>query len=120
VTPRDSEAGLRRGAFLFSLVPFAFSLYLLQQFDPAIATFQLVESTPWLPSLGVFYSVGVDGISLFLVLLTTFLMPIVILAAWGDVHKRIKEYMIFLLLMETGMIAHSSPSSFLFVFWRSY
>src|SRR5262245_39154846 len=120
LTPRDSEGGLRRGAFLFSLVPFILSLYLLLQFDPTIATFQFGERTAWLPSLGVSYRVGVDGISLFLVLLTTFLMPIVILAAWGDVHKRLKEYMIFLLLMETGMIgAFVAIDLFLFyVFWE--
>jgi NADH-quinone oxidoreductase subunit M len=64
--------------------------------------------------------VGVDGISLFLVLLTTFLMPLIILESWGSVHKRIKEYLIFMLIMETGMLgAFVALDLFLFyVFWE--
>jgi NADH-quinone oxidoreductase subunit M len=120
VMPRDNEAGVRSGAFLFSLPPFVLSLLLLLWFEPGNAAFQFVEYASWMPSLGIAYSIGIDGISLFLVLLTTFLMPIVILAGWGDVHKRIKEYMIFLLLMETGMIgAFVATDLFLFyVFWE--
>ncbi len=120
VTPRDNEPGLRRGAFVFSLVPFVLSLLLLQQFDVSVTAFQFVEQVAWLRGLGISYSVGIDGISLFLVLLTTFLVPIVILAGWGDVHKRIKEYMILLLLMETGMVgAFVATDLFLFyVFWE--
>jgi NADH-quinone oxidoreductase subunit M len=118
--PRDDEAGLRRGAFIFSLFPFAFSLGLLWVFDPTNPGFQLTEQAAWIPTLGISYSLGVDGISLFLVCLTTFLQPIVVLAGWGDVHKRVKEYMVLLLVMETGMLgAFVATDLFLFyVFWE--
>jgi len=120
VVPRENEGGLRRLAFISSLLPFVCSLFVLAGFNSSDTGFQFVEHAPWLPAFGVSYSVGIDGISLFLVLLTTFLMPIVILAGWGDVHKRIKEYMIFLLLMETGMVgAFVATDLFLFyVFWE--
>jgi len=120
LTPPEQVGSLRRGAFIFSLVPFALSLYLLARFDPSNPGFQFVEKVAWIPHFAVYYSVGIDGMSLFLVLLTTFLTPIVILAGWGDIHKRVKEYMIFILLMETGMVgAFVATDLFLFyVFWE--
>ena len=78
LTPSDQHGSLRRGAFIFSLVPFALSLYLLARFAAAEGGFQFVEQAAWIPRFGVYYRVGVDGISLFLVLLTTFLMPLII------------------------------------------
>ncbi|MBI3782378.1 MAG: NADH-quinone oxidoreductase subunit M, partial [Deltaproteobacteria bacterium] len=72
----DQPAALRRGAFLFSLVPFALSVLMLMAFDPAEPGFQFTAKTAWIPGFQVSYSVGVDGISLFLVLLTTFLTPL--------------------------------------------
>ena len=113
--PSEQQAALRRGAFVFSLLPFALSLVVLADFNPADAGFQLVEHATWIPQFGVAYSVGIDGLSLFLVLLTTFLTPLVVLAGWGDVHKRVKEYMVLLLLMETGMVgAFVATDLFLF------
>ncbi len=64
---------------------------------------QLTEKAPWISSLGASYFVGVDGISIWLVILTTFLMPISVLASW-HVTKRVREYMVFMLILETGMI----------------
>ncbi|MFN8627138.1 MAG: NADH-quinone oxidoreductase subunit M [Candidatus Binatia bacterium] len=118
--PKEPYAPLRRGAFLFSLVPFALSLYLLARFNSADPGFQFAESVPWLPQFGIAYSVAIDGISLFLLLLTTFLTPLVVLAGWGDIHRRVKEYMVFMLLMETGMLgAFVAVDLFLFyVFWE--
>jgi NADH-quinone oxidoreductase subunit M len=80
---------------------------------------QLVERIPWITNLGIDYHVGIDGISLFLVLLTTLLMPIAILASW-TVKDRVKEYLIFMLLLETGMLgAFVALDLFLFyVFWE--
>ena len=83
---------------------FLLSLYLLVDFDPAVATFQFVEKRTWLPALGLSYHMGIDGISLFFVLLSTFLTPICILASWNSVKKRVKEYMIAFLVLETLMI----------------
>jgi NADH-quinone oxidoreductase subunit M len=116
----DNVVAIRRSAFVFSLIPFALSLLLLLAFDPADAGFQFVEQAAWIPSFQVFYRIGVDGMSLFLVLLTTFLTPIVILSGWGDIEKRVKEYMFFMLLLETGMLgAFLALDLFLFyVFWE--
>ena len=104
LTPRDNEGAIRRSAFIFSLMPFAFSLILLACVRSEQAGMQFIERAAWIPAFQIEYSLGVDGMSLFLVLLTTFLTPLVILAGWGDVHKRVKEYMIFMLLLETGML----------------
>ncbi len=118
--PRSAARSHGLVTFLLSLIPFALSLQLLAVFDAANTGFQLVEQAEWIPEIGVGYRVGVDGISLFLVLLTTFLMPIVALAGWGDVRKSTKEYNVLLLLMETGMLgALVATDLFLFyVFWE--
>ncbi len=86
-----------------TLVTFVVSLGLLANYDRTNALPQLIQKTPWIGSLGVYYHVGIDGLSIWLVLLTTFLMPISVLASW-HVTKRVREYMIFMLILETGMI----------------
>jgi NADH-quinone oxidoreductase subunit M len=120
--PREQERGIRRAALAFALVPFVLSLLLLAGFDPGVAGFQpaLAEHALWIPALGISYRLGVDGVSLFLVLLTTFLTPIVVLAAWGDVHTRAKEYFVLFLALESGMLgALLALDLFLFyVFWE--
>jgi NADH-quinone oxidoreductase subunit M len=88
---------------LVTIATFVASLGIVAAFDRAQAGPQLVQKTPWITALGVNYFVGIDGISLWLVLLTTFLMPISILASW-HIEKRVREYMIFMLVLETGMI----------------
>jgi NADH-quinone oxidoreductase subunit M len=102
----DSEAVLRNtrwAALLTTIVTFLLSLYAWALFDPTSAAFQLVESKEWLGS-GILYKLGVDGISMPFVLLTTFLMPICILASWESITTRVKEYMIAFLVLETLMI----------------
>jgi NADH-quinone oxidoreductase subunit M len=118
--PRQQEAAARRAAFALSLVPFGASLWLLARFDPGNAGMQFVEAAEWIPQFRVRYHVGVDGMSLFLLLLTTFLTPLVVLSGWGDVRKRVKEYMFFMLALETGMLgAFVALDLFLFyVFWE--
>ncbi|WP_208103307.1 NADH-quinone oxidoreductase subunit M [Rubellimicrobium sp. CFH 75288] len=96
-----SQRNARWIAFLTTLITFAASLLILARFDPADPGFQLVEERPWL--LGLTYKVGVDGISVLFVMLTTFLMPLVIASAW-DVTTRVREYMIAFLVLETLMI----------------
>src|SRR5262245_55866188 len=93
---------IRWFALILSVLTFAFSLNLIAHFDPATPDFQFVVNIPWIPSLGIDYHMGIDGISLFLILLTTILTPLAILASWS-VTTRTKEYFIFLLLLETGM-----------------
>jgi len=118
--PREPLAGVRRAALVFSLVPFVLSLWMLARFRAGEAEFQLVERAAWIPAWGIEYRFGVDGVSLFLVLLTTFLTPIVVLASWGDIHRRVKEFFALLLVLETGMLGtFLALDLFLFyVFWE--
>ena len=99
--------GLAKGtarwvAFWTTLVTFAISLLLVWRFDPASAEFQFVEKHPWLGVAN--YHMGVDGISLPFVILTTALMPLCIMASWNAIQKRVKEYMIAFLVLETLMV----------------
>jgi NADH-quinone oxidoreductase subunit M len=121
ILPREHERGIQRTALAFAVVPFLLSLLLLGGFDPGNADFQAVERLAWIPAWGISYHVGIDGVSLFLVLLTTFLTPVVILASWGDVHKRAKEYFVLFLLLETAMLGTLvALDLFLFyVFWEA-
>jgi NADH-quinone oxidoreductase subunit M len=90
-------------ALVTTLATFVASLAIVAGFDRSQAGPQLVQKAHWITALGVSYFVGVDGVSLWLVLLTTFLMPISILASW-HIDKRVREYMIFMLVLETGMV----------------
>lgn len=94
----------RYGALFTTVLTFALSLVLLFKFDPAVADFQFVEQREWFPSLGISYHMGVDGISMFFVVLSAFLTPICILASWRSIYARVKEYMIAFLILETLMI----------------
>ncbi|HEV3175314.1 MAG TPA: proton-conducting transporter membrane subunit, partial [Stellaceae bacterium] len=87
-----------------SLATFLLSVYLWWQFDPATADFQFVERARWLPQYNITYHMGLDGISLFFVLLSTFLTPICVIASWAPITTRVKEYMIAFLVLETMMV----------------
>jgi NADH-quinone oxidoreductase subunit M len=89
-------------ALLTTLATFALSVLLVLQFDPKETGFQFVEEIPWFAMLS--YRMGVDGISVLFVLLTAFLMPICIAASWQSIEKRVPEYMIAFLLLETLVI----------------
>jgi NADH-quinone oxidoreductase subunit M len=108
-------------ALASTLITFLLSLRLFAVFDPLRTGFQLAEHSPWIPEFGINYFVGVDGISLLLVLLTTFLMPIVLLASWNDIEKSGKTYLFCMLSLETGMLgAFVSLNLFQFyVFWEA-
>ncbi|HEY7163440.1 MAG TPA: NADH-quinone oxidoreductase subunit M [Candidatus Binatia bacterium] len=117
--PRHSKGVLFTTAFLATAIGFLWSLKILYEFDGSRGEMQLLERIPWMPAYGINYIVGVDGISLFLVLLTTLLMPLAILASW-TIHERVKEYLFFMLLLEIGMLgAFIALDLFLFyVFWE--
>ena len=103
---RDDEAGLRNArwvALWTTLITFAISLILVWRFDPGSADFQFLEKRPWLGG-AITYSMGVDGISLPFVILTTALMPISILASWTSIQSRVQDYMIAFLVLETLMV----------------
>jgi NADH-quinone oxidoreductase subunit M len=102
VNDRLARGTARWVAMWTTLVTFAISLVMVWRFDPSSAEFQFVEKHPWLGIAS--YHMGVDGISLPFVILTTALMPICILASWTSIQKRVKEYMIAFLVLETLMI----------------
>jgi NADH-quinone oxidoreductase subunit M len=97
-------ANARWAALWTSLIVFALSLLLWSEFDPSEAGFQFVENVPWLPEFGVGYRMGVDGISVLFVLLSTLLTPICILSSWDAVKKNVREYMLVFLVLETMMV----------------
>jgi NADH-quinone oxidoreductase subunit M len=103
-----------------AIIMFAFSTRLWTGFDPDQPGFQFVDSFPWIPQFGITYHVGVDGISLLLVMLTTLLLPVVVLAAWSLEIEHIKSLHITFLLLTTGMIGtFVALDLFLFyVFWE--
>ncbi len=102
--PEDAKAAStsRWIALITTLATFALSVVLVARFNPNDAGFQFVEETPWFA--GLFYRMGVDGISVLFVLLTAFLMPICILASWKSIESRVPEYLIAFLLLETLVI----------------
>ena len=105
-----------------SLVTFAVSLLMLARFDAANPALQMVERVPWIQVAGwnIEYHLGVDGLSILLVLLTTFLTPISILSTWTAVEEKVKDFMFFFLLLETGMLGvFLAQDLFLFyIFWE--
>jgi NADH-quinone oxidoreductase subunit M len=108
LTIRGEDAVVARNsrnvALLTSLATFLVSLLVWAGFDSQSADFQLVDQARWLPGFDINYKMGVDGISIFFVLLSTFLTPICILSAWEAIQKRVKEYMICFLVLETMMV----------------
>ncbi len=118
----EQKTTLRWTALATALITFGLSLLMLAQFNAAAPGFQLVVRAPWF-AVGDFVSdfyLGLDGISVLLVLLTTFLTPIAIASTWEAVQERVKEFMIFFLLLETGMVGvFLALDLFLFyVFWE--
>ena len=103
--PKEAvDRNCRSAALITSLVTFLLSLVLWAEFDAAKAGFQFEEKLAWIPSLNIGYHMGIDGISLFFVLLSTLLTPICILSSWEAVQTRVKEYMIAFLVLETFMV----------------
>lgn len=108
-------------ALVATLATFGVSLMLLGDFQSATSDFQFVEKMSWIPNLGITYELGVDGLSIWLVVLTTFLMPILVLGSFEAVGQKQKAYYALLLVLETGMLgAFFALDLFLFyVFWEA-
>ena len=117
--PQQEKKLLRWVALLGSLVPLGLSIYLWFQFAPGVPGFQFEERFPWYQVIGSSFHLGVDGLSLSMVLLTTLLSPIAILASFG-IQDRVKAYMILFLMLETGMLGVFLSLDLLlfFVFWE--
>jgi NADH-quinone oxidoreductase subunit M len=116
---RGRDRLARHVALVTSLVAFGLSLLMWMGFDAKSADYQWVEQYAWLPDFGISYHVGVDGISLLLVVLTTFLTPIALLCSWESIESRVREFSFFMLALEAAMIGvFVSLDLFLFyVFW---
>ena len=127
IIPRRNEETIRQAAFWFSIVTFALSVYVFVAFE-ASADMQFVVRMDWInlqlnpnaPPITIAFQMGVDGVSLLLLLLTTFLTPLAILSSWRSIRERLKEYYALFLLLEVGMIGvFLSNDLFLFyVFWE--
>ncbi len=103
-TPK-AEASLHRGlGIAISTITFLVSLLILKFFNPKSDAFQLVFDTEWIPGLGAHFKTGIDGISVFLVILTTFLMPLTLLGTRKAVEKHSREFIACMLVLETGML----------------
>jgi NADH-quinone oxidoreductase subunit M len=115
------EAAVRRLALAVTLGDFLLSLLLWPAFDTTTPAMQFVVEAPWVPRFDIYYRTGLDGISLPLVLLTTLLMPICVLCSWQAIARKVKEFMISLLLMETAMIGVFAALDFVlfYVFWEA-
>jgi NADH-quinone oxidoreductase subunit M len=110
----------RAAALWTSLITFVLSLLLWTDFDPSQAGFQFVERAAWIPAFGITYHMGVDGISMLFVLLSTFLTPLCVLASWKAIRLRVKEYMIAFLVLETLMVGMFCALDFVlfYLFWE--
>jgi NADH-quinone oxidoreductase subunit M len=119
--PRNNDKAVRWGALIISLITFAFSLHLPRFFETGNAGFQFEAKAEWIKNPSINYHLGVDGISLWLVLLTTFLVPLGVIISWRSVHDRVKEFFALLLVLETAMIGvFLALDLFLFyVFWEA-
>jgi NADH-quinone oxidoreductase subunit M len=117
---KHRENAIRWIANAFAVAGFAVSLPLWFWYQPADARWQFVERLPWIPSIGAEYFLGVDGFSALLILLATLMGAIAVLSSWTAITERLKEYYIFLLTLQTGMIGAFMALDFLlfFLFWE--
>ncbi len=118
---KNKENFIRYFGFIFSIITFIISLFLYAGYDIAKGGFQLIDKFIWIETLHVSYHVGIDGISLLLVLLTTFLTPLTLLSSWKAITSKVKEFTFFMLMLEVGMLGvFVSLDMFLFyVFWEA-
>jgi NADH-quinone oxidoreductase subunit M len=118
--PSGNARGIKLWANVSSFIGFAISLPLVFQFDSS-KDFQFVEKANWIPSIGASYHIGIDGLGLLLVMLTTLLGFLSILCSWNAITERLKEYYAFFLVLQTGMLGVFMALDFLlfFVFWET-
>ena len=118
---RRRPAAIHWIGFLTSLLAFAIAAYIFSQFDAATAALQFEERKTWIPALGIAYHLGIDGISLPLVMLTTVIMPLALLSSWASVTERVKEFVLSMLILETALLGTflSIDLILFFVFWEA-
>src|SRR2546427_3203515 len=118
---KNKKSLIIHAATWIALADFLLSVPLFFMYDAGLGGFQFQNKASWIPSIGVQYYVGIDGISLLLLLLTTFLGVISILSSWAAITERLKEYYVFMLVLQTGMLGvFISLDFFLFyIFWEA-
>jgi NADH-quinone oxidoreductase subunit M len=114
------ERTLRPLALGLSIIEFIVSLVILNKFVPGSAALQMVEQYPWIERFGITYFFGIDGLSLWLVLLTTFLTPIIILGSWTAIETRVKGFHVSLFILQTAMLGTflAMDAVFFYLFWE--
>ncbi|RPI01323.1 MAG: NADH-quinone oxidoreductase subunit M [Ignavibacteriae bacterium] len=119
--PKENEQVIKWMGLGGTALTFLLSLFLYFGFDSSLTGFQFEQRLPWISSLNIGYHVGIDGMSLLLILLTTFLTPLTLLGTWNSIHHQIKNYTSMILLLEAGMIGvFASLDLFLFyIFWEA-
>ncbi len=118
---RESEEPMKIGALVVAVVEFIISLPLFTDFKTGFAGFQFEVKAEWIKTLGITYHLGIDGISLFLVLLTTFLIPITILSSWNAIKRGVREFLVLILMIETALVGTFVALDMIlfFVFWEA-
>ncbi len=118
--PSSNERAIKLWANFAAFAGFLVSLPLVFRFDPG-KDYQFVERARWIPTLGASYHIGIDGLGLLLVMLTTVIGFLAVLSSWNSVHDRLKEYYAFFMLLQTGMLGVFMALDFLlfFVFWET-
>ncbi len=112
---------IRYAALGISIIVFLISLIIYFQFDSTTSDFQFINKIEWIKGLNIHYHVGIDGMSLLLVLLTTFLTPLTLLSSWSSIENKVKEFSFFFLMLEVGLLGvFVSLDLFLFyIFWEA-
>lgn len=120
ITVWPQKNTVRHMALGFSLIEFVISLAMLEKFNSASSSLQMVEQTTWIERFGISYFVGIDGISLMLVMLTTFLVPIIILASWNSIDKKVKGFHAALFVLQTAMLGSflAMDAILFYTFWE--
>lgn len=122
ITGDDNNPNASRYLAVFTvLLTLLMCIPLMQEFDPNIYAMQFLEETPWMPALGINYTLGVDGLSLLLIVLSIFTNLIVILATWDSIHRRVAQYLAAFLIMQgllVGVFAATDAILF-YIFWEA-
>ncbi len=118
--PKERPVWVKTSGMVFSVLTFAASLILWFRFDAGNPAMQFVLRVPWIPGLDIAYAVGIDGIALLLIVLTTFLMPIALLASWESVTTRLRGYVALMLVLELGTLGVFMALDLVlfYVFWE--
>ena len=120
LVPKENVSAIKWIANVVAFAGFVISVPLWNWYNPQDSDFQFVERAAWIPSIGAEYFLGVDGLSTLLILLTTMVGFIAVLSSWNAISERVKEYYIFLMVLQTGMLGAFMALDFLlfFLFWE--